>query len=64
MNLKVKTLNDDGSIAFEGEFGPNEVNFIMEVGVNFLLQQGALPMIDEDDEDNDTFDIEGSDTVQ
>ncbi len=60
MNIKVVTLNEDGSVAFEGEFGPNEVKFIMEIGTNFLLQQGALPFV----EDEDQFVAEGSDTVQ
>lgn len=60
--LKVTTLNDDGSIAFEGEFGPEEVRFIMEVGTNFLLQQGALPFV-EDDDDAEGFVIEGTDTL-
>lgn len=63
MNIvKVVTLNNDGSIAFEGEFGPEEVRFIMEVGVNFLLQQGALPMLGDDADDS--FEVEGTDTVQ
>ena len=60
MNIKVVTLNEDGTVAFEGEFGPNEVKFIMEIGTNFLLQQGALPFVGEDDQ----FVTEGSDTFQ
>jgi hypothetical protein len=69
MQIKVVTLNEDGSIAFEGAFGPNEVRFIMELGTNILLQQGAIPFVDEDEEDDDedddtTFDMEGPETVQ
>ena len=62
MKLKVTTLNEDGSVAFEGEFGPKEVGFIMEVGTNFLLQQGVLPFLD--DEDSETMVGPGSDAVQ
>lgn len=60
--LKVATLNEDGTVAFEGEFGPEEVRFIMEIGVNFLLQQGALPFVGEDEDES--FEVEGNDTVQ
>jgi hypothetical protein len=63
MNLKVTTLNEDGSIAFEGEFGPNEVRFIMEIGTNYLLQQGALPFVDEDGSE-DSMLAPGSDELQ
>lgn len=63
MNIKVTTLNEDGSIAFEGEFGPNEVRFIMEVGTNYLLQQGALPFI-EDREDSDEFIVDAPEAIQ
>lgn len=63
MQIKITTLNEDGSIAFEGVFGPNEASLILEVGCNYMLQQGALPFVDEEDDD-DTFEVEGSDTVQ
>lgn len=57
MEIKVKTYNEDGSIAFEGVFGPKEAEFILEVGCNVLLQQGAIPFMLEDDEDDDDEDV-------
>lgn len=52
MQIQVKTLNPDGSVAFEGTLQQHEVQFVLEVGVNFLLANGASPFI-EDDEDDD-----------
>lgn len=65
--LKVQKINDDGSIAFEGMFGPNEVRYILEQGVNLILQEGAATIegLDEDDfDEEDDFNIVGPDTVQ
>lgn len=59
MNIKIKTLNEDGSIAFEGTFSQNEASLILEVGTNYLLQQGVLPFA-EDDEDNGEFEFDVS----
>lgn len=59
MQIKVVTLNEDGSVAFEGLFGPHEVKFVLEVGTNFLLANGASPFLDEvdgEDEDEDADD--------
>jgi hypothetical protein len=43
--LKVnKTLETpDGSVQFEGELSSEELEVIISVGLNFLLQQGAIP---------------------
>lgn len=35
---------------FEGTLSPEEFDFILEVGLNWLMQQGALPMIVADEE--------------
>lgn len=65
--VKIVKYNDDGSVAFEGEFGPNEVRYILDVGTNFLLQQGAIlteKQLDED-EIEDVFDsLEPPDQIQ
>jgi hypothetical protein len=53
MQIKVVTLNEDGSVAFEGLFGPNEVKFVLEVGTNFLLANGASPYVEEDEEESE-----------
>jgi hypothetical protein len=65
--IKVTTINDDGSVNFEGYYGPEEVRFVLELGTNFLLTQGANADYDEeedDDEDDDVFEVEGPDSLQ
>lgn len=70
--IKVTTINEDGSIKFEGTFGPNEVKFILESGVNILLQHGALSLMKEDDDEDDedelildsTFSVSPPDKMQ
>jgi hypothetical protein len=51
VEIKVTTLNPDGSIHFEGVLRQHEVSFVLEVGVNFLLANGASPFIQDEDED-------------
>lgn len=62
--IKVTSINDDGSVAFEGHLGPNEIQFILETGVNFLLKEGAMSVLDQAEEDDEPFEVEGTDTVQ
>lgn len=64
MEIKVVTLNEDGSVAFEGSFGPNEVRFIMEVGTNFLLQQGVMPFVEGNNDEDESIVGPGSDELQ
>lgn len=65
MEIKVKTLNEDGSINFEGILRQHEIDFVLEVGVNFLLANGASPFIQDEDEDlDDTMVAPGSDNLQ
>lgn len=49
--IKVTTLNSDGSIAFQGRLNADQVSFILGVGINFLLARGA-EMFDEDEDDD------------
>ena len=60
MQFYVKALNPDGSVKFEGELGPKEVEFVVQVGMNYLLMQGALPFLKDDDEEdsNNTVNLE------
>ena len=65
MEIQVKTLNEDGSINFEGTLRQHEVQFVLEVGVNFLLANGASPFIQDDDEEIDETMIgPGSENLQ
>jgi hypothetical protein len=50
MEIQVKALDEDGSIRFEGTLRQHEVQFVLEVGINFLLMNGASPFIQDEDE--------------
>lgn len=63
--IRVTKLNDDGSVAFDGLLGPNEVRYILEEGLNFILQTGVEAIeFGNDEEDDDPIIVEGNDTVQ
>ena len=34
-----------GTVKFEGELEEKELDLILKVGLNFLLQMGALPLV-------------------
>lgn len=42
VNKTIETPN--GPITFQGELTNEELDLVIEVGLNFLLAQGALPM--------------------
>lgn len=65
--IRVTTINEDGSVNFEGYYGPEEVRFILELGTNILLSEGSgnVTVEDEDEEeDDDTFEVDGPDSLQ
>ncbi|CAB4132890.1 hypothetical protein UFOVP249_57 [uncultured Caudovirales phage] len=41
VNKSVETPN--GSVKFEGELEPKELDFVLQIGLNTLLAQGAIP---------------------
>jgi hypothetical protein len=64
VEIQVKTLNEDGSILFEGVLRQHEVQFVLEVGVNFLLMNGASPFVQDEDESEENMIGPGTETVQ
>jgi hypothetical protein len=64
LEIKVQTLNEDGSILFDGVLRQHEVQFVLEVGVNFLLMNGASPFIQDEDEAEENMVGPGSETFQ
>lgn len=64
MEIRVKTLNEDGSILFDGILRKHEIDFVLEVGVNFLLVNGATPYIQDEDEEIEDAMLGPSTTVQ
>lgn len=60
--IHVKQINEDGSVAFEGNLGPNEVRYILEQGLNYLFQAGVEVL--EAVEEEATPNAPSTDTVQ
>lgn len=46
----IKTEN--GTVEFKGELSPEEADYVITMGLNYLLQQGVLPFqtVSEEDE--------------
>ena len=61
MEINVKTEDESGNVVFEGTLSKREVDFVLNVGINFLMANGATPFIRDDDE---AIEAPGTDTVQ
>ena len=44
MIIEVTTKDEDGNIAFNGKLNTTEVSFVLNVGINYLLANGAMPL--------------------
>jgi hypothetical protein len=57
VNKAIETPN--GTVVFEGELEPLELDLVLKVGLNVLLQAGALPFVVKDEasttEEHDTL---------
>jgi hypothetical protein len=42
--IEVETKDQEGNIAFHGKLNSNEVSFVLNVGINYLMANGALPL--------------------
>jgi hypothetical protein len=51
MEIKKVLKTKDGTVTFKGSLSPEEHEFILAVGLNTLLENGALPMQLADEED-------------
>lgn len=51
MEIKKSIKTEKGTVVFEGEITPEEHDFILSVGLNELLAQGALPFHELDEQD-------------
>lgn len=52
MQIKVTTKDEEGNVAFTGELSRTEVSFVLNVGINYLMANGALPLFTgKDDEE-------------
>lgn len=48
MYVKKTIETPNGGATFEGELSQEELDFVVKIGLNYLLQQGALPMVKEE----------------
>jgi hypothetical protein len=55
INQTIET--EEGAYKIEGELSKEEVTFVIEAGLNFLLQAGALPFAKVDDPFQVPFDF-------
>lgn len=64
MEVKVRTENPDGSVAFEGTLKPVEIDFVLNIGLNYLMSIGATPFLKDEESSSDANEVAGPDTVQ
>ncbi len=62
MEIKKSIKNKDGTVRFKGELSPEEHDFVLSVGLNTLIEQGAIAMSTEEEPDVDW--IPGDTSVQ
>ena len=52
MIIDVTTKDEEGNVAFTGKLNTKEVSFVLNVGINYLMANGAMPMFTgKEDED-------------
>jgi len=44
MNIEVTTKDTDGNVTFSGTLNKQEIDLVLNVGINFLLANGAMPL--------------------
>lgn len=49
MDFVIKSKDKDGNVTFEGTANAVQASFLMNVGVNYLLQRGVEPMLVKDE---------------
>lgn len=45
IKFEIQSRNEAGEVVFTGTASEREASFLLEVGVNFLLANGAMPML-------------------
>lgn len=45
MHVNKTIETPQGTVVFEGELEEKELDLVLKVGLNFLLQMGALPIV-------------------
>lgn len=63
MELQIKTQDDKGNIILEGTLSDKELDFVVNVGINFLLANGASPFF-KNKESTETTIAPSTETIQ
>lgn len=45
MKINKVVETDEGKLHFEGELSPEETDLVIECGLNYLVREGALPLL-------------------
>lgn len=53
MEIKKVLKTKDGNVTFKGSLSPEEHEFVLSVGLNTLVEQGAIAMSTEEEPDVD-----------
>ncbi len=44
MIIEVTTKDTDGNVSFQGKLNSQEVSLVLNVGINYLLANGVMPL--------------------
>lgn len=64
MKIEVTTKDEDGNIAFTGTLNKTEAAFVLNVGINYLMANGALPLFTGKDDEELGVVAPGSSSIQ
>lgn len=64
MQFKIESKDQDGNIIFSGSASQQEATFLLNIGVNYLLANGAMPLLLGKDDGELSAVVPSSDTVQ
>jgi hypothetical protein len=59
MHVNKSLETPQGTVIFEGELEPKELDLVLKIGLNYLLQMGALPFTTKVDDEVEILDTEG-----
>lgn len=62
----MKARDAEGNVLFDGKLTSKELDFVVNIGVNYLLAKGVSPwLLDKSEEgDDDSMAAPGSDSIQ
>ena len=64
MVFDIESKDDAGNITFKGTANATEANFLMTIGVNYLLSTGTIHMLSGAKKEVDASEMPTADTLQ